>query len=263
MSANHFRPLSLGEVLDGAFTLYRRHFADLATIAMLSYLPLVLVYVGAYAAGWGPESRGTVALFVYACTLAALACRPALVQMAAAAYLGQPTARADAWRVAARRSLKYVPTLLLGLIAITFGMFFLLVPGFLMMIMFFAVEQVVTLENTWGIAALVRSGTLAEGAWGRIFALGAVCGIMSYLPMIALYAGASLAVPGLFGQMMAGEITGGVALLQAGVALVSAVLQPLLVMAFTLQYFDRRIRTEALDLAPASAPSTPARAALA
>ena len=43
MVSTTLRPLSVGEILDVSFTLYRRHFATLGTIAVLcSGLPVLL-----------------------------------------------------------------------------------------------------------------------------------------------------------------------------------------------------------------------------
>ncbi|HEU0079725.1 MAG TPA: hypothetical protein VFQ76_18850, partial [Longimicrobiaceae bacterium] len=43
MSVSHLRPLSFGEILDGAFALYRRNFVVFVTTALVPLLPGVLL----------------------------------------------------------------------------------------------------------------------------------------------------------------------------------------------------------------------------
>ena len=43
MSFSQLRPLSLGEMLDGAFTIYRRQFASLFLTALAPQLPMILL----------------------------------------------------------------------------------------------------------------------------------------------------------------------------------------------------------------------------
>lgn len=54
MFTSPFRPLTFGEILDGAFTLYRRHFLTFFITALLPYVPVGIV------GGWFTQSAGAM-----------------------------------------------------------------------------------------------------------------------------------------------------------------------------------------------------------
>jgi hypothetical protein len=264
MSLSQLRPLSFGEILDGAFTLYRRHFATLATTSLLVQLPVLAVYAlqGALA-GMGDAAMIAsvlVGLLVFPATLAAFAFgRPALVRLASNAYLGQPVTRADAFAVARKRVWAILATAILFFLAVMVGYVCLIVPGIILGFMFFLMDQVVTLEGSVGAEALSRSQVLTKGAWGRIFGLNSVLAIILYLPLVALMIGLGVGAALLMGSSLN---PAAVPALMSGfymmMAALFAIVQPLQVLANTILYYDRRVRTEALDLQAPAAPSATA-----
>jgi hypothetical protein len=259
MSTVQLRPLSFGEVLDGAFTLYRRHFATFFVTALLPQLPVILIWIAYIAVAGGKLDPALQTAFTFGALpfvwLGAVLIDGALVQQSSAAYLGAPVTRRDGYALAFRRFFPMLATAILYWIAVFVGYMFFIVPGVLMMIMFFASSQVTALEGTWGPQALSRSHSLADGAWGRIFGLGLVLWLIVYMPVIATGVGVSVAGPGYFATM--GKVASS-PVFTAGTqivgALVKALITPLLTLGMTLQYFDRRVRSEGLDL-EMSAPS--------
>ncbi|HET6762073.1 MAG TPA: hypothetical protein VFH27_00340 [Longimicrobiaceae bacterium] len=255
MFASDLRPLSFGEILDGAFTLYRRHFSTLALTSLMAQLPLMAVYV-LQALVARPGMEGAVAtmlvtlLVIPAAAFAYGLGRPALVRQASNAYLSEPVSREDGFAVGRTRFWTMLITGILYVIAVWLGFLFFIVPFFLLNIMFFASDQVVTLEGAMGPDALSRSAVLAKGAWGRIAGLWTVVSLIVYMPVMALGIGGILMLSSLTSTLSPGDVTAATAAIQVGGALVGALVQPLMVVAMTLQYYDRRVRTEALDLAP-------------
>ena len=94
MTPPTLRPLTVGEILDTSFTLYRRHFAALATVALVcTGLPLVLRLF--LEAGGGLMSNLSLA-FLYGLSLVVLnlIATGATVFIVSESYLGRPiTAR--------------------------------------------------------------------------------------------------------------------------------------------------------------------------
>ena len=253
----HLRPLSPGEILDGAFTLYRRHFATFVATALLARGPLIAMWAFFVAFGGDDvHAPGVDALARVLATLGLIVALGALTQQASAAYLGQPVT-VDAGLAAARRhffSLSGV--LIVQWLAMTVGMILLVVPGLLAYAALFAVVPVVVLEKADAGRALWRTRDLSRQALGRVLVVVALLAVLTWLPVIAApllvgigigLAGGSGAAPGLQELLIQG---------------VHAVTLPLQAAGVVLLYYDRRVRTEALDLAPPYAPlSHPADAA--
>jgi hypothetical protein len=269
MSFAQLRPLSFGEILDGAFSIFRRHFATLFVVTLLPLLPSAVIWLCVLA-----FSTGNVQTDAIIYMLAALANYPfsiggyVLVQAAATrvvsnAYLGYAVSREDALRHAWRCFFPLTLTMILYGIVVAMGTLFFLVPGIIAAAGLFAYVAVVVVEGGWGPEALSRSWALARGSFGRIFGLMMVLMIIVYLPVIAIGAGAvALMLMGGMENPLLMEAAGNTvqALTQLASLLVQAVTTPLTVAAYTLLYFDRRVRTEALDLqftaaAPAPAPA--------
>lgn len=132
-----------------------------------------------------------------------------------------------------------------------------MVGGFLMVVLMvavylgiigllFAVAPAVIVERAGPLEALERSFTLARGALGRVIGLMLVTILITYLPMIAV-----LAVTGGFAQLAnPGAVPSGAQfitqqVLSMGVGILTT---PFMAAVIVLLYFDRRVRTEALDV---------------
>lgn len=287
MALTILRPLSFGEILDGAFNLYRRNFA---TFVLTALIPTAVVLGGFMLLGGSLMAAmtsnddaailgamlGTGMLVIVLALAAFLVMYGALAHQAAQAYTGQPSSVGDGMRA----GLKAAPRLLgasimawVGLVVVIFGVMLVgmlisavlgalgsgmaMVAGLLMVVlvfgvtlaaisMLFGVLPAIVVENAGPLRSLERSLELARGAIGRVLGLMLVTLLITYLPMMAV-----MAFTGGFAQMANPNavptptqfITQQV--LAMGISLFTG---PFMVSVMVLLYFDRRVRTEALDV---------------
>lgn len=259
------RPLTLGEILDGAFALYRRHFGTLFLTAVLPMLPVV--------AFWGAFplfARGTPEQITRLMDLSGWVLMPytlpasllvwgALIHQASQLYLGSPTSVQEGFHRGVRRLLPLLGAMVVAAVLIGLGLILLVIPGVLLLIMFFAVGPVVVLEGRGPLEALGRSRELARGAWGRIFGVLFLLFLITALPTFALTAAMGV------GAMASGA--GAIAALenpwlftafQALSVLLSGLTTPFMSIGLVLLYYDRRVRSEALDVELAAEGLAPA-----
>lgn len=115
MSAHHIRPLGFGEILDGAFTLYRRNLAPFLLTALIPIGVMAAVFglfgVGAAVAMASGDptaitgALGAVGLLVVVGALMYTVMWGGLTYEASEAYLGRPvTVGTGCGRGSARRS---------------------------------------------------------------------------------------------------------------------------------------------------------------
>jgi hypothetical protein len=281
------RPLAVGEILDGAFTLYRR---NLPTFLVTALIPTLAVAAGFVLLGSGyveamtnsdPTAMVTqmmsglwkMMLLGFAATLVMW---PALTRQAAQAYTGQPTSVADGFSAGARATLPLLGAsvvagiammlagfgvaIVLTVVVLIFGAMgavmgivgaVLVMLGYLAFFsvafaVLFAVVPAVVVEGAGPIVALERSFTLARSALGKVTGVMTVAMLISYLPIMAV-----MALTGGLARMMdpsnvpsAGQFITQ-QLLSTGVGVLTT---PFLASVVVLLYFDRRVRTEALDV---------------
>jgi hypothetical protein len=112
--------------------------------------------------------------------------------------------------------------------------------------MLFGVLPAIVVENAGPLRSLERSVELARGAMGRVVGLMLVTLLITYLPMMAV-----LAFTGGFAQMAnpSAVPTPTQFITQQVLALgIGVFTGPFMVSVMVLLYFDRRVRTEALDV---------------
>jgi hypothetical protein len=108
------------------------------------------------------------------------------------------------------------------------------------------VGPAIVVEGAGPLEALERSFTLARGALGRVIGLMLVTLLITYLPMMAV-----MAFTGGFAQIMNPDAipTAGQFITQQVLSMgVGILTTPFMVAVIVLLYFDRRVRTEALDV---------------
>jgi hypothetical protein len=257
MSLSHLRPLSFGEILDGAFVLYRRHLGTMFVATLVPFLPPVLFWllVGAMIGGTsdleGLSTAANLLLMPYS-LLATVVVWGALMHLASRAYLGGEVSLGEGFRTALRR---FLPLLVSGVVVyvlFVLGLVLFVVPGVIAGIVFFAAWQAVVIEGKGPFAAMSRSRQLARGAWKRIFGVTLVALVIAFMPTML----GTAAVIGFYGM----EAFSGPALEVAATVgwpfvamnvlgtVLSALTYPYFATVMTLLYYDRRVRTEALDL---------------
>ena len=156
MSEAGLRPLGIGEILDSAFSVYRRQFATLVGIAAVFHAPAAALHLFDALAG---------ALVGWIFTIAATA---PLIWIVSQALTGAQAGFSDALRTGMRRALPVIVGFVMLMIPVMLGMVLLVVPGVILSIMWFAWAQVIVLEgrqNFYGrsaqLACCGRSATMA------------------------------------------------------------------------------------------------------
>jgi Membrane domain of glycerophosphoryl diester phosphodiesterase len=247
MSSAALRPLSIGEILDVAFGLYRRHFATLAVIVMIcSGVPLLLnLYIQA-SGGYFANGFLSLGYLVLAVVLSSVG-TAATVFVVSESYLGRTLGP----RAALERARPFVGRLIVYSISFSLvvglGFLLLIVPGVILLCGLILTTPVLVLEGSSdAMAAMARSWNLTKGARGRMFAICLVVAVLVYVPMAALGVAAAIVLPG---TAASGASIGAMALgVLALTSLVQMVVMPFFYCAITVAYYDLRVRKEAFDL---------------
>jgi membrane-anchored glycerophosphoryl diester phosphodiesterase (GDPDase) len=258
--ALRLRPLTLMDVLDESFRLYRANFPLLAGLAIGLVIPVLSIQLvsGGYSS-FGPvldsitnPSAATpnitppnpfISLLQYPVQLALVPFQAGgLFAAAVAIVLGTPTSFRSVLRTVLRRYW--------GLWAISFLYFLasaaILCPplGIWLLTRLSMMIPVLFTESAPIGTAVERSWRLTEHAFWRTFGLLTLSLILAYVVQGAL-AGVFVTAAALF----PGLATGLKIVLIVGLAsLMTQLVQPLVVLAITLLYFDLRVRKEAFDL---------------
>ena len=276
MAFSQLRPLSLGEVLDGAFTIYRRQFVSLFLTALLPQLPMIVLmalyylFLGSVTSPAGPDLSATMGITVM---LVALVLLPLAIIgsftaiggvtfQVARAYTGKPVSTGEAIRRGFQRSLPMTGAYLVVGIMSMFGLLAFIIGFFVVWVSAFAVAPAVVLERRGPIEAISRSWEMVKGAWGEVFLVIFIASMIATLPgsavgMFAVFGGLVIS-GGDPDTLMAAQAVG-----QVLSQLTRTLTIPFSLGATVLLYYDRRVRTEALDVqmmaeslpqAPAGAP---------
>ncbi|HET7600497.1 MAG TPA: glycerophosphoryl diester phosphodiesterase membrane domain-containing protein [Gemmatimonadales bacterium] len=243
MTAVALRPLSLGEILDTTFQVYRRYFPALVPIVLFCYGPPVLIDVFVQTSNGHAELRLIGALLNL--VLGAIA-TAATVFIISEGYLG----RAITGQEAFHRATPYLGRLILASFAfgliVALGTILLVVPGIIAACGLALTWPAIVLEGLSWDAGLRRSWELTRGHRGTIFLLMVVLMLLLILPMIAVGA-----LVGFMAGLVArgGMLAGAAALATATVVgLVQLAIYPLFNCALTIVYYDLRVRKEGFDL---------------
>lgn len=268
MPPTHLRPLGLGEILDGAFTIYRRNFATLFSTGLIGLLPMVAYFAILFPVGLLPEAEpapwaeallvGGFLVLLPLLVVATVLLWGALVREVSQAYLGGEVSVRDGFSHAWRRFFPLLGAMFLWGLIVGVGLILCILPGVFLALILFAFAPAVVLEGRGPVEALGRSRQLSEGALGTIFLTGLVILLISYVPGMGLGTAFVVGV-GVAGAMGSDAAAVGVMVAYQFLSLlVSALTVPFIAAGVVLLYYDRRIRTEALDLelAAGELPST-------
>lgn len=267
MPTHGLRPLTTGELVGGAFALWRRHFAVLVATAALVVAPATALQLVHAQAGAVLRSLLSLLAFVAltaqvseailgrqptlpygvgvglrrffsaigALVGAGLVVSLVLIPAGVAAAAGIPLVRARLLAGTVSRS-----TVLL----LIFGVVLLLVVvASKLAVRYFAVLQIVTIERARNF--LVRSAALSEGAYWKINMVWLVGSLITGLPGLAV--GVSQGVTTAFAHR--GDMVGG--LLPTTILLgwvVSALGLPFSASLMALLYYDQRVRKDGIDV---------------
>jgi hypothetical protein len=270
MSTLDLRPLSIGELLDRTFSLYRRNFLlfiGISALPQLLVLALQLVQIilmpakaavappatselqaslpGFSTAGvLGVIVLGLVGLIVY--FIAYLFAQGGTVFAVSELYLGRPTTIGQSLsRVRGELGSLFGVIFLNGLVT---GVCFLLliIPGIYMACRLCVCIPAGLLENLGPRDSLERSFALTKDNAGRAF-------LILLLYVVILYAALFLFdIPFAFGVQSAAHdpamLRMWTALMQVGNFIATVLVTPVFTIAASIFYFDLRVRKEAFDL---------------
>ena len=283
----HLRPLSFGEILDSAFSLYRRHFVPLFITTLIPLVPTSVVsgiltqQVAADSAA-APDSFSLALIpIVILGVLATVVMWAALAREVGEAWTGREVSVADGYRHGLRAFfpilgaaivayiLIVVAFMFIGIVAAILGgvvggiagaavgggavavvlvpIFILVLAAFLVGVSaLFGVLPAIVIEKLGPFRAIGRSVSLARGALPRVTGIVMVAWLIVMLPLMGgmLLTGGFAAVT----DPAAIPSVGQVWLQQLVNSLIGALTTPFLVASIVILYFDRRVRTEALDV---------------
>ncbi|MGA2101940.1 MAG: hypothetical protein ABSG34_12595 [Candidatus Sulfotelmatobacter sp.] len=249
------RPLSTGELLDRTFSLYRGHFGLFLGLFALPHL-FVLAYqcIGLTFKSPNPQLPNLVLNMFWAIGAALLSLAASAASQAATViavsqvHLDRPAGVADSFSRVKSQILPVIGLSLLVGLAAGAACLALIVPGVLLFIMWSLAVPAKILENRGVLDSMSRSMDLTKGNRGRIFVI--------WLLFIVLGIGVSLllrwpvelaaGVTSIFAMQRTAPVWQAALL---GVSFISECLVgPLATIAFSLVYYDERVRKEAFDL---------------
>jgi hypothetical protein len=241
------RPLSLGEILDLSFTLYRRHFGPLAVVVLVcSAAPFVL---GLYLVAAGGMLSNLPLLLCYILLFVVLSsvATAATVYIVSESYLGTGLSAAEALARAAPLLGQVVLCSVLFGLAVGLGFLLLIVPGVVLLCGLVLSTPALVLEpGSTATDALRRSWVLTRGSKWRIFALLATVTVLVYLPSTAVEGIVTLFLPAPAGSGQPAAASWLLRPLLSG--LVQMFVYPLFNCVLTVAYYDLRVRKEGFDL---------------
>lgn len=249
---NDLRPLSLGELLDRCFFLYRKNFLLFVGITALPHLVLLafqLVGVGVQRS-IGPGWNILWFLATYVLTLGVTAASQGATVIAVShVHLERPITIAESF-AGIRGRIFSLAMIMIGYgIAVGIGFLLLIIPGIILGLMWALTIPVAVLEDTGLRDSVNRSAELTKGSRGRVFVIYVLFLVLLY----ALYFAWMVPVVVGIGLEARAHHSPGAPLwsqiaIPVGTFLSQCLAGPLMTIGFSLLYYDQRVRKEAFDL---------------
>jgi len=268
MAEWELRPLSLGEILDRTFSLYRQNFLLFLGITAIPHLftlglnlaQLMLVKApvlrphaqqlqvrapglgaGLLAFGIG----GIIALIMY--VMVYLFAQGGTIYAVSDIYLGRPTTVGASLKKMWGQLGNLFGVSVLNGIVVLIGMIFLIVPGIYLMCRLLTCVPAALLEDLGARDSLERSFALTKDNAGRAFAIYLLYFAMLYgiMMLFTVPSAILMAVMVAKDPSMVWVMT---ALVQVGSFVAQTVVGPFLLIATAVFYYDLRVRKEAFDL---------------
>ncbi len=239
MATYQLRPLSFGELLDGALVLLRRHFGLVLSIAVVCEgIPTAMdVYIDL--TGGASQNPGLSLLDRLLTLVGSVLVTGATVRVVSEAYLGRSPLFGDAMRFAGSRFGAILGANIMSGILTFLATLALVIPGIVVACGYSVAAEAAALESGSSSDALRRSWELTKGFRWKALALG----VVSIGLILVVFVGAGV-VGGILGGVMGGL---DVVLVVLG-ACVSLLIYPVISCVFTVFYYDLRVRKEGFDL---------------
>jgi len=257
-------PLTLGEILDRMFSIYRKNFLMLVGIAGLPYAAATVVigFVVGLAAlvtfGGAPDAARIgvgaaggifliviilmVFIFVVAIILASLGTYAAVWDI----QVGRQTGIKRAYRVAWGHVGAAILAGILAGLAMMAGFVLLIIPGIIVYLALSLIYPVIIAEDSGGAESLGRSWELTRGYRWKIF----VAVLVSFAVSAAITYGIQIPMAVIGSVSFAGgNMPAWFVILNTLASVIGSVVPaPLLAIASCLIYYDARVRKEGFDL---------------
>jgi hypothetical protein len=262
MANADLRPMTLGEVLDRTFTLYRQHFLLFAGIAMLPNLVMllfnfvILLFSRETASGKLPDftSPGMVGGFVAGALGSAVLLivlvgitQAATVSAVSNLFLGRETSVREAYAAAKGQILTVIGIMVLTGLATGIGFLFLIVPGIYLACRLAVSVPVSVVEQESPVSSMERSMELTKGYGGQVFLLFLLVIVLTYvvtlifqLPVFFFAVKAALAKQ---------QVSVGISAYSYVASFASQVIVgPVGTISAALMYYNLRVRKEGFDI---------------
>jgi hypothetical protein len=257
MAERVFEPMSVGQILDRTFRIYREDFLHFVTIVAVIQVPVALLrlavprLVAAFVPAGGGASGGAVVAAVvgglvafFLLIIAQSLSSGALVKSVSEAYLGNEVSVGEAYRFVLPKVGTLVWASILVFVVVLIGYMLLIVPGVIFSLWLMLTTQAIIVEGRPASAAMGRSKALTSGNLGKVFGLAFVIFIISIIiSAVFTFVG---------GLAFAGALAAGATVASLVSEIISVIGQilvaPISATAFILLYYDLRIRKEGFDL---------------
>lgn len=256
MNTLDLRPLTVGEILDRTFTMFRRHFVLwIGITALPQLLSLAFELMRTFWGGIGTRqiligfSASTILLSLLVLVVAFIAglfAQAATFLAVTDLYLNRPVSIADCLRRAWGEILTVFGVGILNGLAILAGLVALVIPGIYIFCRLLVSVPAALVEQLGPSEALSRSWRLTRDNAGRAFVL-----IVLYF-VLSIAGGMLFQLPFTIATLTyrnnAAMLQMWAAFTQVGNTLVNIVVSPILLIATSVFYFDLRVRKEGFDL---------------
>lgn len=237
------RPLSLGEVLDTAFGIYRQLFVPLLIVSVLTQAIPLAIGIFVEASGGISQQPALWTLGLGLTLVFGSVGTAASTFLIAETYLGSSLPVGDAFLRSTPYMGRLIGTSLLVTLLMVFGFVLLIVPGIIVACGLLLTPAALVLEDiAGGTAAMGRSWALTKGARGRIFAALLVAVLLLFIPGMAIGAFAVASASGDMTESMQQVMA------QLIVSVLQILVYPFFYALTTVFYYDLRVRKEGFDL---------------
>ncbi|MFP5328338.1 MAG: hypothetical protein ACLGHT_12750, partial [Acidimicrobiia bacterium] len=257
-------PMTLGDILDGSFKLFKANARTVLLIVAVIYLPLQVVSafsmrdtigVGLFNILNDPsvtsteldstqQDVGQIVVQLIAAGMSLLATpfiAGAIARVVGGSYLGEEVGPAEALKSSGRKFGPLLGSFILVHLVEGVGLLACCIGALFVMPMFVMVAPAIVVEDLGPIEAMRRSWRLTKNRYWQVLGIALLSGF------IANALGSILSqIPTLAAMFVGGPFAWVIAALAGVVA--SMLSAPIVTIVATLVYFDARIRNEAFDL---------------
>ena len=264
MAQKVLRPLTFGDLFDEAIDLYRNNFMLLAGIAGLVYIPLAglgaLITWPLFQA-LGNLSGGSSALnplqsltlqlpfwglfgvFVIIGGILQIMSLAATTWAVSSCYLGSRPTIISSYKAVLSRIIPLICAVLLTYLMLAVGFVLCVIPGIIVLILTAFVSEVLILENKGCVESIKRSFVLAKSSWGRILLVGVISVLLMWVVSLLISLPFQVLTMGVAQQT---SLAMAMSTIVRGIT--SAIVMPIIAVAFVLLYYDVRVRLEGFDV---------------